>query len=574
MIKDELTSAVLAALKAAQAAGDLPATDLPAIAWEMPRNPEHGDWATNIALVLAKPLDLSARDVAAKLLAHLDTDGALIESARIAGPGFINLNLKPQWLAHVVRGIIAAGDAYGRSAERSKGRVLVEFVSTNPNGPITVAGGRNAAIGDVVASLLQAVGYDVVREYYINDALNSSQMVNFGRSVLHRYRQLLGHELGVLDEAGEEPDWLYRGDYIGDIAQQIIDRCGREFEDSTGDDALTIQKFRELSQGGMLEQQRADLEAFGVRFDNWFSEAVLHESGRVQQAIDELGKRGYTYEKEGALWFRSTACGDDKDRVLVRASGTPTYLAGDAAYHKDKFERGFDLTLDVWGADHAGYVARTKAVVQALGYDPARLAILLYQLVRIMKDGELVKSSKRRGDVLELKSDLVDEIGRDAARFFFLMRSPGSELDIDLELAKKTERENPVYYVQYAHARIAQTLEKAAELDAGWRSKLGGADLGLLTQESEIVLIKKLSELPDEIGQAAAEYAPQRITQYARDLAALFHAFYDGGNRNPELRIVSSDPALQTARLALAEATRITLRNTLTLLGVSAPDRM
>lgn len=573
MIKDELTSAVLAALKAAQAAGDLPATDLPPITWEMPRNPEHGDWATNIALVLAKPLDLSARDVAAKLLGHLETDGTIVESARIAGPGFINFNLKPQWLGHVLRRVLAEDAAYGRSSD-AKGSVLVEFVSTNPNGPITVAGGRNAAIGDVVASLLQAVGHKVVREYYINDALNSSQMVNFGRSVLHRYRQLLGHEEGVLDDAGEEPDWLYRGDYVSDIAQQIIDRCGREFEDSTGDDTQTIQKFRELSQGGMLEQQRTDLAAFGVEFDNWFSEAALHDGGRVRQAIDELGKRGFTYEKEGALWFRSTASGDDKDRVLVRANGTPTYLAGDAAYHKDKFDRGFDQALDVWGADHAGYVARTKAVVQALGYDPARLDILLYQLVRIMKDGELVKSSKRRGDVLELKADLVDEIGKDAARFFFLMRSPNSELDIDIELAKKTERDNPVYYVQYAHARIVQTLEKAAEADPDWRSKVASADLGLLSQESEIGLIKKLSELPEEIALAAAEYAPQRITQYARDLSALFHAFYDSGHRNTELRIVSNDPALQTARLALADATRITLRNTLALLGVSAPERM
>ena len=574
MIKDELTTAILAALKSAQQAGELPETDLPEVVWEMPRNPEHGDWATNIAMTLSKALNVSPRDAATVILAHLDTTGPLIASARVAGPGFINLVLSPEWLSRVIREIRSADTSYGTSNLHAGQKVLVEFVSTNPNGPITVAGGRNAAIGDALSALLQATGYDVTREYYINDALNSSQMINFGRSVFHRYRQLLGHQEGALDESGEEPDWLYRGDYITDIAREIIAAHGSEFEDASADDPLTVQKFRELSQGGMLAQQKADLAAFGVEFDNWFSEATLHGAGRVKDAIDLLTERGFTYEKDGALWFRSTACGDDKDRVLVRANGTATYIAGDAAYHKDKLDRGFDRAVDVWGADHAGYVARTKAVIEALGYDPARLDILLYQLVRIMKDGELVKSSKRRGDVLELKADLIDEIGKDAARFFYLMRSPNSELDIDIELAKKTERDNPVYYVQYAHARIVQTLEKGSEVDPEWKTKSAAADLALLKQDAEVQLIKKLSEYPEDVAFAAREYAPQHIIQYSRDLASLFHQFYDNGKRNPEFRIVADDLATRTARLALADAARITLRNALNLLGVSAPDRM
>ena len=305
------------------------------------------------------------------------------------------------------------------------------------------------------------------------------------------------------------------------------------FESADIDDPATTRQFRDLSEKGMIAQQKADLEAFGVHFDTWFSEATLHADGRVSRAIEELTKRGDTYDKDGALWFASTKFGDDKDRVLLRSDGTPTYMTGDLAYSKDKLDRGFDKALNVWGADHAGYVARTKASVEALGYDPARLEILLYQLVSIIKNGEAVLSSKRKGNILELKADLIDEIGKDSARFFFLMRSPHSALDIDIDLARKTERDNPVFYVQYAHARIVQAIDKAQAEKGVAVPAPADADLTLLTEETETDLIKKLGDLPGEIELAAAEYAPHRLTQYVRDLAALFHGFYDAGNRAP-----------------------------------------
>ena len=568
MIKEQLADIITRALEDAKAGGDLALEAVPAVALEMPKNRAHGDWATGVALGLAKAAGLPPREVAARIIARLPLGGdSPVAAAEIAGPGFINLRLRPDWLGDILRRVTAEGRSFGHSDTGGGRSVVVEFVSTNPNGPITVAGGRNAAIGDTLCSLLAATGHRVSREYYINDALNSVQMNNFGLSVFFRYRELLGHQ---------DPEWedMYRGDYITDIARAILERHGSAFENADRDDPQTVRTFRALSEQGMIAQQRADLAAFGVHFDTWYSEATLHADGRVQSAIDALTARGYTYEKDGALWLRSAAFGDDKDRVLRRADGTPTYIAGDVAYHKDKFDRGFDKAINVWGADHAGYVARTKAAIAALGYDPARLDVLLYQLVNIVKDGQVVLSSKRRGNILELKADLIDEIGRDAARFFFLMRSPHSAVDIDLDLARRTERDNPVYYVQYAHARIVQALDRARDEKGAAVPAPSEADLSLLTEESETDLIKKLGELPAEVALAAAEYAPQRLTQYARDLAAVFHGFYDAGNRNPALRVVCDDPALLRARLVLAHATQIVLRNVLSLLGLAAPERM
>ncbi|MBV9850073.1 MAG: arginine--tRNA ligase [Armatimonadetes bacterium] len=574
MIKDQLAALLTAALEEAKNAGDLPLEAVPPVTLEMPRSREHGDWATSVALSLASATKMKPRDIAAKIVARLPVgDGSPIARADIAGPGFINLTLRPDWLGDILRRIGAEGDAYGRSDAGGGKKVLVEFVSTNPNGPITVAGGRNAAIGDVLCSLLEAVGCQVTREYYVNDALNSAQMNNFGRSVFVRYREILGHPLPWTADA---PDWFYAGDYIADVARNVEAMYGTAYEDADIDDPETVARFREMSESGMIAQQKADLEAFGVRFDVWFHESTLHKDGRVQVAVETLKARGYTYEKDGALWFRTTAfpeLGDDKDRVIVRADGAPTYIAGDAAYHKDKLDRA-DKALNIWGADHAGYVARTKAAVAAMGYDPARVDVLLYQLVHIMKNGEEVKSSKRKGNVLELKSDLIDEVGRDAARFFYLMRSPNSDLLIDVDLAKKTEKDNPVYYVQYAHARIIQAVDKAREERGVAVPRAAETDLSLLTEETEADLIKKLSEFPDEVRLAAQDYAPQRLTQYARDRAAVFHGFYDAGNRNPALRVVCEDEPTMRARLVLVNATRLVLRNVLTLLGLSAPDRM
>jgi len=568
MIKEQLAEVVTKALKNAQKSGDLALEAIPEVTLEMPKNRRYGDWAVSVALGLARTLGMPPRDVAAKIISHLPIGGeSLIAKAEIAGPGFINLTLRPDWLADILRRIEREGAAFGQSTSGMGQRILIEFVSTNPNGPITVAGGRNAAIGDTLAALLTATGYEVSREYYINDALNSVQMNNFGRSVLFRYRELLGHH-------DDPPADIYGGDYIVDVAREVLAQQGRMYENGRYDDPETITTFRELSEKGMIAQQKADLEAFGVTFDRWFSEATLHTDGRVTQAIEALTQRGFTYQKDGALWFKSTEFGDDKDRVLTRADGTPTYMAGDAAYHKDKFDRGYDRVINVWGADHAGYVARTKASVAALGYDATRLYVLLYQLVTIVKNGEAVLSSKRKGNILELKADLIDEIGKDAARFFFLMRSPHSALEIDINLAKKTEKDNPVYYVQYAHARIVQAIEKAREEKGVAVPAASEANLSLLTEETEADLIKKLSELPEEIALAANEYAPQRLVQYARDLAAVFHTFYDGGNRNPALRVVCEDPEMLKARLVLVNAARIVLKNTLTLLGLSAPERM
>ena len=568
MIKEQLAKIITQALEAAKVDGEMALETIPAVTLEMPKQKSHGDWATSVALGLARTLGMNPRDIAGKIVGRLPIGGdSIIAAAEIAGPGFINLTLRPDWLADILKRIEAAGADYGKTDTFAGKSVVVEFVSTNPNGPITVAGGRNAAIGDTLSSLLAATGYTVSREYYINDALNSVQMNNFGLSVFFRYRELLGHK----DDEWEE---MYRGDYVTDVAKRILDDHGPEFENADRNDPQTVRTFRDLSQDGMIAQQKLDLAAFGVTFDTWFSEATLHADGRVAAAIETLTERGYTYEKDGALWLKSTEFGDDKDRVLMRADGTATYIAGDVAYHKDKFDRGFDKAINVWGADHAGYVARTKASIAALGYDPDRLYVLLYQLVNIVKNGELVMSSKRKGNILELKADLIDEIGKDAARFFFLMRSPHSALDIDINLARKTEKDNPVYYVQYAHARIVQAIDRAQTEKGISVPKAADADLSLLTEDTEIELIKKLSELPQEIALSASEYAPQRIVQYARDLAAVFHSFYDGGNRSPALRVVCDDPEMLRARLVLVRAAQIVLRNTLSLLGLSAPERM
>ena len=569
MIKQHLAQLIEDALNAAKAAGDLPdGVAVPPITLEMPKNRAHGDWATGAALALAKSAGMPPRDVAAKIVSHLPIgDDALIQGVEIAGPGFLNLRLRPGWLGDILARITAEGEAFGRTEANAGRSIVVEFVSVNPNGPVTVAGGRNAAIGDTLSSLLAATGWRVSREYYINDALNSVQMNHFGKSVFFRYRELLGHP-------GEEWEDMYRGEYVADVARAVLEAHGSAFETADIDDPATTRQFRDLSEQGMIAQQKADLEAFGVHFDTWFSEATLHADGRVSRAIDELTQRGDTYDKDGALWFQSTKFGDDKDRVLLRSDGTPTYMTGDLAYSKDKLDRGFDKALNVWGADHAGYVARTKASVEALGYDPARLEILLYQLVSIIKNGETVLSSKRKGNILELKADLIDEIGKDSARFFFLMRSPHSALDIDIDLARKTERDNPVFYVQYAHASIVQAIDKAQSEKGVSVPAPKGTDLTLLTEETETDLIKKLGDLPGEIELAASEYAPHRLTQYVRDLAALFHGFYDAGNRAPALRVVCDDPETLKARLVLVNATRIVLKNALGLLGVSAPERM
>jgi arginyl-tRNA synthetase len=567
MIKQQLTDLILIALESARSSGDAALlVEIPVPALEAPRSRDHGDFATNVALILAKPLGISPRKAAELVVKHLPVQD-FIQDVEIAGPGFINFRLNRSWLQDVLRRIESEGEAYGTLTAEKPLKIQVEFVSANPNGPITVAHGRGGAIGDVLASLLIAVGHSVEREFYVNDALNSTQMNNFGRSVHFRYLQLLGHDVG-----SEDIDWLYRGDYVTDIARKAIERIGDQYESLDISESETIQKFRELAQVGMQQEQIDDLAAFGIVFDRWFSEATLHESGAVARDIQDLTNRGFTYKLDGALWLKSTLFGDDKDRVLLRADGSPTYIAGDVAYHKAKLET-FDLAIDVWGADHGGYIARTKAAVAANGYDPDRVYVLLFQLVRIMKNGELVRASKRRGNVLELRADLVDEIGKDAARFFFLSRSSDTSLDIDMDLAREQSSKNPVYYVQYAHARCCTVIEKAIGQGLVIPTA-SNTDLTVLSSEQEIDLIKKLGDWPEEVEYAASSYAPHRLTHYLRDLAGLFHTFYDAGNNEPSQRVLCDVAELRDARLVLIKAVERVLKNALNLLGISAPVRM
>lgn len=557
MIRDKLTARIETALLAAKDAGELSFEELPEIALEPPKNKAFGDFTTNVAMALAGETKMSARDVAVKVVSRLgDTDG-LIERAEVAGAGFINFCLKPDWLYDIVRRIGAEGERYGASDIGKRAKAQVEYVSANPNGPITVAHGRGAAIGDVIANLLEAIGYDVTRETYINDAPNSTQMQNFGKSVHARYMQALGHDYPM-------PEDGYLGEYVADIAKDIVEQYGDKWLSTPEDERVVI--FTKLAEDDMLKVQKANLEQFGVKFDVWFSEATLHESSKVEKAIQTLKERGYAYEKAGAVWLKSTEFGDDKDRALVRSNGQPTYIAADAAYHSDKFNRGFEQVIDCWGPDHHGYIARTKAAVAALGYDPDKLEVIIFQAVRLVSGGEIVMMSKRAGDVV-LLSDLLDEVGTDAARFFFLTRSADSTLDFDLELAKAQSSENPVYYVQYAHARICSILRKAQE--SGVRvPSAADADLTVLKEEPEVDLIKKLAEFPELVAEAGLAREPHRLTRYAQDLAAIFHKFYT------ECRVMGDEECLTAARLVLVDSTRIVLANTLRLLGISAPEKM
>ena len=558
MIRDKLAAAVTKAIADAREAGEVNCAEIPEIALEPPKSREFGDFTTNIAMMMAREARMAPRRLAELVLARLSTADGLIERAEVAGGGYINLYLKPEWLHDTLIRIADEGEAYGRSEAGRGTKVQVEYVSANPNGPIHIAHGRGGAVGDVIANMLEAVGCDVTRESYINDARTSLQMQNFGRSVNARYMQALGHDFPLPDDA-------YRGEYVTDIARKIVEKDGEAHLSLSEDERVRL--FTDLGEEMMLEEQKADLEKFGVKFDVWFSEQALHDTGKVQEAVERLKDRGYAYEKADALWLKSTEFGDDKDRTLVRSNGQPTYIAADAAYHADKLDRGFDRVIDVWGPDHHGYISRTKAAVAALGYDSDKIEIIIFQVVRLYSGGELVMMSKRAGDVV-LLADLIEEVGRDAARFFFLMRSHDSGLDFDLELAKSQSNDNPVYYVQYAHARICSILRKASEEEGIRISRASETDLSVLRHESEIELMKKLGEFPDLVQMAAEAREPHRLTRYAQDLAAVFHGFYT------DCRVISEDAALTAARLVLVDSARTVLANNLRLLGIGAPEKM
>jgi arginyl-tRNA synthetase len=528
--------------------GDLPVPELLA-----PKQKDHGDFATNVALALAKPAGRAPREVAQVVVDALP-EASFVERVEVAGPGFINVFLTGDWLHDTLRRIADEGEVYGRAAPIGK-RVQVEFVSANPTGPLTLGHARNAAIGDAVARLLDHTGWNVQREYYFNDA--GGQMDRFGASVEARYLRLVGRDAQV-------PEDGYHGAYVEDLAREILEAEGPGLADLPPDQRLV--RLRDEAAGRVLGWIRATLDRFRVSFDVYTSEAVLAERGEIEQAIEELRSRGYVYEHEGALWFRSTAFGDDKDRVVVRSDGRHTYFGADCAYIVDKFARGVDHVLYVWGADHHGDVIRVRGAAEALGYDPDSVEMLIYQWVSFLRDGVPVPMSKRAGTFIAL-DELMDEVGVDAARFHLLMFSNDATVNFDIEEVKRQSMDNPVYYVQYGHARIASILRKA-EAGGVTLAPIVDAELSLLDHDAETDLLRALADVPAEIARAAELRAPHRLTHAAQDLAAQFHRFYT------ECRVVSDDAALTQARLWLCWGTARVLANLLGLLGVSAPERM
>ena len=561
MISDDLAKIVLEAVDSARRAGDLEVPERPLdVNLELPRNKQFGDYASNLALTLSKEAKLPPREVAARVIKHLPAGNGLIDRVEVAGPGFLNFYLQPTWLHDTLLRIESEDTAFGTSEARQGERTLIEFVSANPTGPISVVNGRAAALGDTLANLLAAGGAVVSREFYVNDALNSTQIDLMGASLAARYFQLLGQEREV-------PEDGYHGEYLIDIARQILEEEGDRL--AALSESELAGRFREIAVNRMIEQQRKDLDSFGVIYDTWFFESSLYESDTVKQSIEEMKQRGVAYEKDGALWLKSTElAADDQDRVLVRSNDKATYVAADAAYHKNKFDRGFNRLIDIWGADHHGYVARLKAGVKALGNDPDRCEIILTQMVLLMRDGEPVRGSKRAGDIIPL-SDLVEEIGKDAARFYFMLNSYETTATFDLNLAKKQSADNPVFYAQYAHARCVSVLRRAEEVGVAVRPT-ADVERSLLTHEKELDLLRKLAEYPNEVKLAADLLAPHRLTAYIREIGQSLHQFYE---ECPALK-EGVDPALRDARLTLFNATRITVRNLLNLLGVSAPEKM
>lgn len=561
MITDQLTTLLQEATRRAQDAGDLTLTsETVSVSLEPPKNKEFGDFASNLAMTLAKAAGLPPRQVAERLIKHLPEDQTILERVEIAGPGFMNFYLKPVWLHDTLVTIEAEDTRYGTSDSRRGEKTLIEFVSANPTGPISVVNGRAAALGDTLKNLLAACGAEVASEFYVNDALNSTQIGLMGASLAARYMQQLGHNVAV-------PEDGYQGEYLVDIANAVIAEFGDKYATLPEDERNAA--FRTFAMDRMVAQQEEDLLAYGVKFDQWFYESRLYKSGAVKRGIAEMKERGYAYEKEGALWLKTTELAkDDQDRVLVRSNEKETYVAADATYHKDKFDRGYTRLINIWGADHHGYVSRLKAGIAALGYDPAKCEIILTQMVMLMRDGEPVRGSKRAGDVIPL-IDLVNEVGKDAARFYNLINSYETTATFDLELAKKQSSENPVYYAQYAHARCCNVLRKAAELNVVVPNA-ADVNRALLTHPKELDLLRKLADYPNEVRLAADMIAPHRLTFFVREIGQALHQFYE---ECPALK--EGIPAdLRDARLTVFNATRRVVRNLLGLLGVSAPEKM
>ncbi|MGN7457541.1 arginine--tRNA ligase [Paenibacillus pasadenensis] len=536
------------------AAGLAPREELPVFVLEVPRDKSHGDLATNAAMQLTKLARKNPRQIAEAILEHLDKGKASILSAEIAGPGFINFRLDRAYLYPVVGQVEAAGENYGRGAATGK-RVEVEFVSANPTGSLHLGHARGAAVGDALCNVLDFAGNEVTREYYINDA--GAQVNNLARSIEARYRQQLGQQ-------AELPEDGYHGEDIVGFAKELAAEKGDGLLSLTDEERFAFFKAYGLERE--LGKIKRDLERFRVPFDLWYSETSLYEKGLVVQALDALREKGQVYEEEGATWLNTTAYGDDKNRVLIKNDGSYTYLTPDIAYHRDKYGRGYDTMINIWGADHHGYIPRMKAAMEALGNDPDKLVVLIAQMVSLFQNGEKVKMSKRTGKAVTME-DLMDEVGVDAIRYFFTMRSMDSHLDFDMDLAVSTSNENPVYYVQYAHARICSILRQAEEQGVS-RLPLEQVELSRLTSEHEYDLLLKLAEYPQEIRQAAEQHAPHRLVRYVYELASQLHSYYRAE------RAITEDAAQTQARLALLAAVRTVIASALRLIGVSAPERM
>lgn len=540
---------------AAVAAGLAAREELPAFVLEVPKDKSHGDLATNAAMQLTKLAKKNPRQIAEAIIAHLDTKQASIQAAEIAGPGFINFRMDNSYLYPVVAAALEAGENYGRTSDGSGKSVQVEFVSANPTGSLHLGHARGAAVGDALCNVLDYAGYEVTREYYINDA--GKQVENLAVSIEARYRQALG-------QAAEMPEDGYYGEDIIGFAKLLVEQEGDKLLELPDQERFTF--FRQFGLERELDKIKRDLGRFRVGFDVWYSETALYESGQVEQGLATLKATGHVYEEEGATWLSTMTFGDDKNRVLVKNDGSYTYLTPDIAYHMDKYGRGFDQMINIWGADHHGYIPRVKAAMEALGNDPKKLTVLIAQMVSLFQNGEKMKMSKRTGKAVTMQ-DLMDEVGIDAIRYFFSMRSMDSHLDFDMDLAISTSNENPVFYVQYAHARICSIFRQAEEQGIVLKST-DTIDFSKLTAEGEFDLLRKVGELPQEISEAAAQYAPHRLIRYVYELASQFHSYYRAE------RVITEDAEQSQARLALLGAVRIAIANVLRLVGVSAPERM
>jgi arginyl-tRNA synthetase len=554
-MKETITDILLEALSRAREKGELKLEKQPAIVLETPREKSHGDLATTLALTLAKPESMPPRKIAEIILSNIQDEAGIIEKTEIAGPGFINFTLKQDRWKQTLFEIDEEGQQYGLKNLGKGEKVLLEFVSANPTGPLHVGHGRGAALGDALGNLLTAVGYDVTREFYINDA--GRQVRLLALSVYSRYQQSLGNDVSF-------PEDGYHGSYIEEVAQGFTRLHGNKYQKVPFDEC--VDAFADYGRQTMLADIRTDLESFGVRFDTWFSEASLLKDGSVQRSLDELMESRNLYEQEGALWLRSTMFGDDKDRVVVKKDKSYTYLATDIAYHRNKLGRGFKSLVNIWGADHHGYIPRVQAVIQAFGHPPDSLHVLLVQLVAILRHGQPVPMSKRAGNFVALR-DVVQDVGADAARFIFLTRRSDSHLDFDLDVAKEQSRENPVYYVQYAHARLA-SLAREAESRGIPVPRKDEVDISLLDVEEEQKIIKALAKYPEVVEEAALAYEPHRLTFYLQDLAGLLHSYYF------KHRVITDDRGRTGAKLFLMKQVKTVIQSALRILGVHAPEKM